>query len=441
MKKLTFASGTLFALCLLFTCTSLSYSQCFSSAIPAAAACSGGNGALASNANVNSGQTYYYSGSGTLGNVNLNGGTIRVCGTLTLNSSFNFNSGRIIVESSGTLTINKSMNLNGNCSIINRGLTTINGSLTLQNSNNYIINSGSSAIFLMNSTGTRLELNSSTAYFGNEGVADIYELRIQSQAAAGSVCLGQNSCTQTQYINNNRPGAVTAGGHKAALSVSQNIYLNQPITNDTALAICMRPGSSKGGPAAYGTPKIFTDCPSCSFALPVTLSSFSAEAQDRNVVLQWSTASESNNAYFSVERSSDNLHWEEIAILSGQGNSNQTVQYSYTDEGLTPGTWYYRLRQTDFNGQFEVFAPLSVLLQYGSNNAFTVYPVPFGNELNIQFEADGELHTVEILNGMGQVINTIQVNNGNTQLNMSALSPGFYFVRSGTQTLKVIKQG
>ncbi|MBL0912599.1 MAG: T9SS type A sorting domain-containing protein [Bacteroidia bacterium] len=438
MKKITVLYGTIAAVCMLLSCPSFSQAQCFSA--PVAGVCSGGNGTLGNNANVNGGQTYIYGGSGSVSNVNLNGGTIRVCGTLTI-YSLNFNSGRILVESGGSLTLMNGFNMNGNSIIVNRGLLDIRGSITMQNSSNYVLNLGASAVLQMNNTGTRLELNSSSAYFSNEGVANIYELRIQSQAAAGSVCLGKSSCTQTQYINNNRAGAVTANSQKAAISVGQNIYLNQPLTSDTALVICQRSGSSKGGPAAYGTPKIYTDCPSCSVALPVSLTSFEAGYQDRDVVLTWSTASESNNAYFTIERSSDNSNWEEIGTVSGQGNSNEVVEYSYTDAAVPAGTWYYRLRQTDYNGQSEVFAPLSVLVQSASDAKFSVYPVPFSTQLTIQFSGEEDSHLVEILNGVGQVISSTRITGNMAQLSTENLQPGFYFVRSGAETLKVIKKG
>jgi len=437
MERITRLYGAVAAVCILLSAPALVHAQCFSA--PEAGTCTGGNGVLTSNTSVNSGQTYYYSGSGTLGNINLNGGTIRVCGTLILNSSFNFNSGRLIVESGGSLTLGRSFNLNGNCSIINRGLLTVNGSIVMQNSNNYIMNLGNSAVMQMNNSGNRLELNSSSAYFANEGVASIYELYIQAQAAAGSVCLGKSSCTQTQYIHNNRAGSVTANGQKAALSVGQNIYLNQPITGDTSLVICRRNGSTKGGPADYGTPKIFTDCPSCSMALPVSLSSFSAIYEDRDVIITWTTASESNNAYFSIERSSDNLDWEEIGTVSGQGNSNEITEYSYTDAGLPAGTWYYRLRQTDHNGQSEIFAPLSVLVEPDADTEFLVYPVPFSGQLNVKFSGKAGNHVVDILNGLGQVISSTRVNGNFVQLSVENLVPGFYFIRSGSETLKVIK--
>ncbi len=160
------------------------------------------------------------------------------------------------------------------------------------------------------------------------------------------------------------------------------------------------------------------------------------------MILTWSTASESNNAYFSLERSSDNSSWEEIGTVSGQGNSNETVEYSYTDAGVTAGTWYYRLRQTDYNGQFEVFAPVSVLVQPGSADAeFSVYPVPFSTQLTVQFSGSEDSHLLEILNSVGQVISSTRINGNLAQLSTENLQPGFYFVRSGAKTVKVIKKG
>jgi len=392
----------------LFLCGLSSHAQCMSG--PPPAPCSGGNGPLGNNANVNSGDTYYYSGSGTVSNVNVNGGTIRVCGTLTLNS-FNFNNGNVIVESGGSLTITNSFNMNGNSSVVNRGLLQITGTVVMQNSNNYLMNLGSSAVLQINSAGTHLELDASTDYFVNEGTADIFDLYID-QVNSGNICLGHNSCLQTQNIHNNSLNPVTAGGQSAAISVGQQIYLNQPLTSDTALIICMNPGSSKDGPAPYGTGHVYSNCPSCSFALPASVISFLAWVKGRDVHIEWISASESNNAYFSIERSSNNTSWEEIKLIEGLGHSNEIAHYAYTDQNVPAGTWYYRLRQTDFNGQSEVFAPLSVLGLSDADTEFSAYPVPFSGQLNVEFSDNADSHVVDILNGLGQVISSARVTGG-----------------------------
>jgi hypothetical protein len=91
-------------------------------------------------------------------------------------------------------------------------------------------------------------------------------------------------------------------------------------------------------------------------SLPVILYSFFANCNNQNQVdVSWTTGSEINNDYFTVERSSDGLSFEEVARLSGAGNSNTPLHYKITDETPVKGVSYYRLKQTDFDGKYEVF--------------------------------------------------------------------------------------
>ncbi len=85
-------------------------------------------------------------------------------------------------------------------------------------------------------------------------------------------------------------------------------------------------------------------------ALPIELIDFRATCENDAVVLHWSTATESNNDHFSVERSADGDMWGAIGTVSGMGNSQQTVEYVFRDPGSTSSVGYYRLGQTDFNG-------------------------------------------------------------------------------------------
>lgn len=89
------------------------------------------------------------------------------------------------------------------------------------------------------------------------------------------------------------------------------------------------------------------------FPLPIELLSF--EAQEVNwgqVQLTWSTATETNNDFFTVERSQDLQVWERIGEVAGAGNSNTGLNYSLSDPAPAGGLNYYRLKQTDFNGDF-----------------------------------------------------------------------------------------
>ena len=94
--------------------------------------------------------------------------------------------------------------------------------------------------------------------------------------------------------------------------------------------------------------------------LPIQLLSFTAQCQKQDVVIEWSTASEENNDYFTLLRSDDAEHYEEIAQISGAGNSNEVVNYRLQDWNAASGNYYYMLKQTDFNGKSESFTPVHI---------------------------------------------------------------------------------
>lgn len=87
-------------------------------------------------------------------------------------------------------------------------------------------------------------------------------------------------------------------------------------------------------------------------ALPVEFVSFTGRADDRTNRLDWATASEVNNSHFEIERSIDGIAFERIGIEYGLGNSTELVEYYFIDENPLAKA-YYRLRQVDFDGQYE----------------------------------------------------------------------------------------
>lgn len=89
--------------------------------------------------------------------------------------------------------------------------------------------------------------------------------------------------------------------------------------------------------------------------LPITLTSFNAFENNRDVDITWSTATEQNNEHFIVERSEDARNYQEIARVDGAGNSQHRIDYSIVDPSPSVGWHYYRLTQVDYNGQYEVF--------------------------------------------------------------------------------------
>jgi len=110
------------------------------------------------------------------------------------------------------------------------------------------------------------------------------------------------------------------------------------------------------GGGTTGTFNIFASTPQ---ALPVELTQFEAVEYPQWNVVKWTTASEQNSDYFSLERSEDGENWREIVIKKAAGNSNEELRYSHIDYSLSPLV-YYRLKQVDINGEYEIYGPIVI---------------------------------------------------------------------------------
>jgi len=101
-------------------------------------------------------------------------------------------------------------------------------------------------------------------------------------------------------------------------------------------------------------------------ALPITLSFFDAYYIDnieQNVHIEWETHSEVNNDYFTILKSYDGYEWEELKRVEGAGNSNTKLFYRSEDDRPKKGVQYYKLRQTDYDGNWEEFDIVSVIVK------------------------------------------------------------------------------
>lgn len=118
--------------------------------------------------------------------------------------------------------------------------------------------------------------------------------------------------------------------------------------------------------------------------LPVELLSFTGEAKEKTVDLFWATASEMNNDYFAIERSTDGFSFENIGTVDGAGNSTSIINYSFTDIFPFRGVSYYRLKQTDYDGNYKYSDLVSVEFKGTNEFSFEVFPNPTtGENINI----------------------------------------------------------
>tara|TARA_B100000809_G_scaffold182167_1_gene179938 strand:- start:485 stop:1699 length:1215 start_codon:yes stop_codon:yes gene_type:complete len=180
-----------------------------------------------------------------------------------------------------------------------------------------------------------------------------------------------------------------------------------------------------------------------SSPLPVKLTSFEASCAGTVKELAWSTATEINNDYFIVEKSFDAIHFFDLATYTGAGNSNVIVSYLHTDVEVNNQRVYYRLKQVDFNGDFEYSYTITVF-PCSDGASIAVYPNPFKDVLNIAFpESNGEAYSIEIVDYLGRIILQENANsdNGVHTIKMDEIhSKGVYFVKIKTGVQQIVKK-
>ena len=184
-------------------------------------------------------------------------------------------------------------------------------------------------------------------------------------------------------------------------------------------------------------------------ALPVELISFDAYILNNQVVIEWVTASEINNDFFTIQRSSDGINFEDILQVDGAGNSNVLLNYSAIDNNPIIGKTYYRLKQTDFDGRF-TFSNLKLIdfVKMGNKAEMVLYPNPVTSSLNISlagFSAYNDV-LISIQNTSGKrVFSTrfIVDGDGNALVKVNeveGLSKGIYIVNCVSNTKVITKK-
>lgn len=135
--------------------------------------------------------------------------------------------------------------------------------------------------------------------------------------------------------------------------------------------------------------------------LPIELSKFTATCENNKNVLEWITSTEINNDFFTVEQSSDGIAYSEAAIVQGAGNSNVNNYYK-TELKSSEENTYFRLKQTDYDGQFSYSEP--IYLQCNENNHVTdIYPNPATNEIFVKYNLKDNV-TGYIVNVLGEQV-------------------------------------
>lgn len=165
--------------------------------------------------------------------------------------------------------------------------------------------------------------------------------------------------------------------------------------------------------------------------LPVSVEEYRVEEINCSANIFWRTGSETNNSHFIIERSWDGVSFEEVAILEGNGNSNQVNEYRFVEEALNPGIYYYQIIQVDFDGTKETLGMRSVNLNCNNFSDFEIFPNPTQGRLKIFFPNKMNAEKYVVMNAHGKILLEKEVNGfyegEEINLDLEGLPNGIYY--------------
>jgi hypothetical protein len=223
-------------------------------------------------------------------------------------------------------------------------------------------------------------------YYGGKGTSDLEQYGIAIDASG---------CVFTTGTTSDTTGIATVGAYKTS-STGSNAFIAK---------FC------------------------ASLLLPVELRYFNCAPASNSIVLNWATATETNNKHFTIERSGDGVTFNPIATIPGAGNSSEANYYEYTDGEPLSGDNYYRLTQTDYDGAVHY---CSITECNTASDTLIVFPNPTRGIFSVMlpYSASNESSSVSITNMVGQIVYTTAMNNGTQKFNIdiSQLPSSIYIV-------------
>jgi hypothetical protein len=163
---------------------------------------------------------------------------------------------------------------------------------------------------------------------------------------------------------------------------------------------------------------------SAAIALPIELINFSAKANNSTINLAWQTATEKGNSHFDIERSANGKEWSKIGVVKGNGTSQQKMDYRFNDERSLSILNYYRLKQVDFDGQFN-YSPV-VTAVAGKGKLKGIFPNPTADKVTLVGNDLTNDDVVTIFDLNGRIVKTQKVSG--SQIDVSDLNKGLYIL-------------
>lgn len=398
-------------------------------------------------------------------------GNLSIRGDLTINGTASFQHGSRTVTLNGTssqelnipsgitfynLTINNSgtsphATVNGGSITVSNVLTMTDGNINLNGSSINLTNTGAGALsyssgwvyggsFSRARPGSEINVGTAQSLFPLGTSTDtrpFYVGQNNTAAAAGTMTVGHTNSTSTSDVNINDGGTAIRRRHNslwtASTTATGGTYTLRAggtkfgiIGNTSHLRMATSSGvTGTHGAASYSNPSYFVNRTNVSrnslnannfhlassnasaSPLPIELLSFSARLNNNEVDIRWSTASEVNNDFFTIERTSNPETFESLIAVDGKGTSKELNKYQIIDSAPLYGRSYYRLKQTDFDGKI-TYSPVQVIDYSGPIYAtLTASPNPL-NEPFLTIRVDGLKEAtyvpIQILDVYGQTV-------------------------------------
>ncbi len=241
--------------------------------------------------------------------------------------------------------------------------------------------------------------------------------------------IGSGSIINKYHLQNGMTSFCESGGQLLA-----------SVTNDYVSAV-------RGNASSLNRPDIgfreFTgtkQTPIPCTPLPIEIFHLEVINGDSNVELKWITQNEINNDYFTIEKSNDLLYWNRIGIKEGAGTIVATIAYNFLDDSQIAGLNYYRIKQTDYNGEFS-YSNI-VWTEIKESASFKIYPIPSNDYITVNTNNSAISFEYKIFDLTG---NLVQTGSAESSISLLELPSGIYlleiYYHSGIiEKCKIIKE-
>ncbi len=412
----------------------------------------------------------------TLPPINTGSLTVKVQpGGIYTDNSTSYN-GNVIINAGGQIRFNNGLTVQGNpannISILSGGSMTVTGNLTLGQGNTINNNGGISisntadiaeGTFIMGTSATLAvtnELYIHSDQFSSSGSITCGSLRFTNKTGDGPEFFPSSSTVVTgniyidatvilngyletttgsvQFTSNGKDNGT--GGMLKVSSTSTTInstidaggyYQGTFWDADTNGGYKTTPGQPVTS-AMNGFDVINIQSPAqnlnniiVAISLPVEYISFYAKSDTEKIVLNWQTASETNNDRFEIFRSSDGISFDIIDQVSGNGSTSDLTDYQYTDFSPVTGTSYYRLKQVDLDGKAAWSKTISAKIE-PKETEHRIIPNPVKDHFYISGLTEGEI--IGVYDNKGVLLASIPAK-GNNRIDFNSYSHGIYFIR------------